>query len=543
MNHRKTTSAAVARPAEDVFDWITTPAHWPKFSPVTLAVDTAEPERPLRAGDRVIEDIQVRAWREQLDWNVETLERPHRCVLVAGDARVEYTLTGDGQATLLTRDITIPVRIAEDLLGFGHAFDQAADVAQLTIVSMLENPWLHGPRPDCASESFLHEADPLGDEAIASLIPPSGDLTPLEQFLANLYRGDPPPDGLPEAMQRFLATTATLPAWACAPMIDAASKVFLDWGVLAVGAHICASLPETYTMPRTAKLLDLTQQLDKDPVHAERRLWFTVRMCFDVLEEHGLRPNGAGIVAVQRLRLIHAMVRMFVQRRLESPHRLAALSSDGLWDAGNGLPINQIELLYTLMTFSHVVLRSFDIWKCELTPYEHESYIHTWNVAAFLLGIRPELLPRDAADARRTFETLKARFGAATPQAERLGRALISFWESLFPEIIRGDAVELMQSVVTSLLSPETAKINGLGDLPAFSPEGAARVREYLKVRDRLFVHAFEDAPLSRQIVALVVSLLIKKKTAPAETESGIFDIPDTLYARWAQPGHSIAGQ
>ncbi|HEX6095674.1 MAG TPA: oxygenase MpaB family protein [Thermoanaerobaculia bacterium] len=539
MIHRKTTSAAIARPIEDVFDWITTPAHWPRFSPVTLAIDTARPDRPLRAGERVSEQIRVRKWREQFDWTVETVERPYSCVLTAGEARIEYTLDGDAHATHLTRDITLPVRILEDLLGFARAFDAAADVAQQTIVSMLENPLLHGPRPDHTADAFLHEADPLADEAVASLVTPAGDTTPLEQFLGGLYRGEPPLEGLPEPMQRFLGSTDLLPPWACAPMLDAASKIFLDWGVLAVGAHLCASLPETYVIPRIAKLLDITQQLDKDPVHADRRLWFTVRMCFDVLNEHGLDGHGlgakgSGIVALQRLRLLHAMVRLFVQRRLEAPHRLAALSSGGLWDTENGQPISQLELLHTLMTFSHVVLRSFDVWQCGLTPYQHESYIHIWNVAGFLLGIRPELLPRSAADAARIFETIKERHAAPTPEGERLGRALIGFWESLFPEMVRAEAVELMQYVVSTLISPETAKINGLGDLPPFSPHAAECVRGYLKVRDRVFAHLFEDVPLSQQAVALVVSLLIRKKTASSEEQSGIFDIPDVLYARWA---------
>jgi ER-bound oxygenase mpaB/B'/Rubber oxygenase, catalytic domain/Polyketide cyclase / dehydrase and lipid transport len=536
MIHRKTTSAAIARPIEDVFDWITTPAHWSRFSPVTLAVEAADPDRPLRAGDRVAEQIRVRKWREQYDWTVETLERPHSCVLVAGDARVEYTLTGDEHATHLTRDITLPIRMVEDLLGFARAFDDGADVAQQTIVALLENPLLHGSRPDHTADAFLHEADPLADEAVASLITATGDTTPLEQFLTGLYRGEPPLDGLPEPMQRFLQSTDTLPPWACAPMLDAASKIFLDWGTLAVGAHLCASLPETYVIPRIAKLLDLTQQLDKDPVHADRRLWFTVRMCFDVLAEHGLEPKGSGIVAVQRLRLLHAMVRLFGQRRLDAPHRLAALSGGGLWDSENGLPISQLELLHTLMTFSHVVLRSFDVWQCGLTPYQHESYIHIWNVAGFLLGIRPELLPRSAADAERIFETVKQRYAAPTPQSQRLGRALIGFWESLFPEGVRGEGVELMQYVVSTLISPETAKINGLDDLPAFPPHAAECVRGYLKVRDRLFSHLFDDVPLSQQAVALVVSLLIRKKSDTSQTESGIFDIPDVLYARWSAP-------
>lgn len=536
MHHRKLTNATIARPPAEVFDWITTPANWPRCSPVTLSVDE---DHPLRAGDRVTEQMQVLGWREQLDWTVGVFERPNRCVLTAGDARVEYTLTGDGKTTQITRDFALPVTLFESVLGFGRAFDQAAEITMQTMVSMLENPWLRGPQVDVTSEALLHEADPLADEAVASLIPPSGDVGPLERFLASLYRGDPPPEGLPEPMQRFLASTHALPSWTCAPMLDAASKVFLDWGVLAVGAHIGASLPETYVLPRVAKLLDLTRQLDKDPTHADRRLWFTVRMCFDVLNENGLGPKGTGVVAIQRLRLLHAMVRLFVQRRLETPHRLAALSSSALWDSENGQPINQVELLHTLLTFSHVVLRSFDRWECELTPYQHESYIHIWNVAGALLGIRPELLPRNAQDAARMFEAIKQRYAAATPEAVRLGLALVGFWDSLFPAAVRSEANELMQYVVSTLLSPETATMNGFETLPAFSPHAAQKVGDYLKGCDRFFADAFEDVPASRRAVAMVISLLIRKASAPFQEQSGIWDIPDQLYERWKSVGQS----
>jgi hypothetical protein len=286
-------------------------------------------------------------------------------------------------------------------------------------------------------------------------------------------------------------------------------------------------------MPRTAKLLNLTRQLDRDPTHADRRLWFTVRMCFDVLNEGGLTASGRGVLALQRLRLLHSMVRMFVQRRLETPHRLSGLASGGLWDTENGQPINQLELLHTLMTFSHVVLRSFDVWKCGLTPYQHEAYIHIWNIAGAMLGIRPELLPRSAADAARMFEEIKGRYGAATPEAIKLGGALVDFWTGLFPEAARTEAMKLMQYVVSTLLSPETAKINGFDELPAFSREAADIVYGCVKVGDRICREAFADAPASREAAALIVSLLIRKFSDPYEQDSGMFDIPDMLYERW----------
>jgi hypothetical protein len=555
MMHRRVTSAVVAKPVGEVFAWMTTPGWLLQSSPVTLGLECSDPaarlDRPLRAGDVFREHVRIHSWRGHFDWTVETLDAPNRCVLTgvsSGEgivsrlsghvaARVELTCSGDAQQTRITREVSYHLGLAEaagDVLGFGKAVEEAAEVTLATMVSMLENPLLRGPRPDAASETWLQEADPLADDAVASLVSPSGDCSALERFIGGLYRGAPRSDDLPEPVRRFFDVTSTLPSWTCAPRLDAASGVFLDWGVLAVGAHICASLPETYVMPRVAKLLNLTRQLDADPTHADRRLWFTVRMCFDVLARNGLGPQGDGMLALQRLRLIHAMVRLFVQHRLVNPHRLAQLAStELLWDTKNGKPISQLELLHTLLTFSHVVIRALEILGAELTPYQREAYIHIWNVAGVQLGIRPELLPRDAADAERMFETIKARYAAATPEAAELGRALVWFWTGLFPGDVRDDGRRLMSFVISRVLSPETARMNGLDDLPDFSPAAAQAVKSSLVASGHLSANAFEDVPGAGQATALFISLLIRARTHSYEGRSGTFDIPQELYDRW----------
>jgi hypothetical protein len=232
---------------------------------------------------------------------------------------------------------------------------------------------------------------------------------------------------------------------------------------------------------------------------------------------------------------------LFTQHRLDTPHRLSGFTSEGLWDTENGQPISQLELLHTLLTFSHVVLRSFDIWNCGITPYQREAYIHIWNVAGAVLGIRPELLPRNAADAARMFEAIKSRYGAATPESARLGYSLTDFWTSLFPKAVRKDALELMQFVVSELISPETAKANGFDQLPSFSPTAAKRLTEFLTIKDRAFTDLFTDVPPLRQAATLVVALAIRAASSTYEEDSGVFDIPDMLYSRWmgvpATPG------
>jgi hypothetical protein len=551
MIHRKVTVATIARPIDEVYDWVTTPGYWPLFWTVTQWVECDDPWQRFRVGTGCREHANIGGWIGHFDWTCEVEERPHRCVITAvssGDTllsklpgsatgRIEYTLTSDGTSTQLTRDMSYPVHgiLAHlgDLAGFGRTLDAACETARTTMVSMLENPLLTGPRPDPTSESLLHEADPLADEAVASLVPASGDTTALMAFLTALHSGDPSTPVPEGPMRRFLEATVDLPAWACEPRLTAASEVFLEWGVLNFAAHVCASLPETYYFPRTAKLLDMTRQLDANATHVDRRLWFTLRMVFDIFAEGAWAPGGRARLALQRLRLLHALVRLFATHKLESPHRLSGLSSTGIWDTENGQPISQLELLHTLLTFSHVTVRSFNAFGCNLTPYQREAYIHTWNVAGALLGIRPELLPRDSADAALMFEAIKQRYGAATPESARLGTALTEFWTNAMPPLVRAEALPMMQYVVSTLISKETAAANGLDHLPAF-PEAAMHAIERVEgISTRLLSHVFGNVPDARRAAATLVSLLVRRRTDVAEGESGAFDIPEHLYDRW----------
>ena len=56
-------------------------------------------------------------------------------------------------------------------------------------------------------------------------------------------------------------------------------------------------------------------------------------------------------------------------------------------------------MVYTLMTFSHVVLRSVELLGIVPDRQKFEDYIYAWNVAGRLLGVRPELLPANRVEA------------------------------------------------------------------------------------------------------------------------------------------------
>jgi len=552
MEHKKVTVATIARPIDEVYNWVTTPGYWPLFWTVTRWIETSEPWRPFRVGDTCREHTKIGGWVGHFDWTCELAEPPHRCVITAvsaGDTllsrlpgsakgRIDYTLTGDATSATMTREMTYPVEgiLAHigDLAGFGRTLDAACDTARVVMVSMLENPLLRGPRPDSTSDAWLHEADPLADEAVASLVSASGDTSALERLLVGLHNGDQTVRDVNDGpLKRLFDATNELPTWACQPRMQSASEVFLEWGLLNFAAHVCASLPETYVLPRTAKLLDMTRQLDQDAAHVDRRLWFTLRMVFDVFARGSWEPSGRARLAIERLRLLHAMVRLFVTHRLQAPHRLSALASSGLWDIENGQPISQLELLHTLLTFSHVTVRSFNAFGCNLTPFQREAYIHTWNVAGAMLGIRPELLPRDSADAALMFEAIKKRYGQSTPESRRLGLALTNFWLDALPPFARPHGLPLMQYVVSALISRDTAEATGLDQLPEYPKAAMDAVERVEGVATRLLSHAFGDVPDARRVAAMLVSLLVRRHSDVSEQQSGAFDIPDELYERW----------
>jgi hypothetical protein len=89
------TSIDIGRSAEEVFDFVTTPALWHTWHPATASVSEV-PSRPLKVGETVVEHIRVGPRRFDARWVVVTCD-PFRewmieAVSVEGSARLRYRL-------------------------------------------------------------------------------------------------------------------------------------------------------------------------------------------------------------------------------------------------------------------------------------------------------------------------------------------------------------------------------------------------------------------------------------------------------------------
>jgi uncharacterized protein YndB with AHSA1/START domain len=98
----------IARDPDLVFDYVTTPANWPKWHPSSLGV-TGATDHPLELGEQVTEDFLVAGHRGRAVWTVVEREAPERWV-IAGDVNgrkagaITYTLTPSGAGTRFDRE-------------------------------------------------------------------------------------------------------------------------------------------------------------------------------------------------------------------------------------------------------------------------------------------------------------------------------------------------------------------------------------------------------------------------------------------------------
>ncbi|KQQ91858.1 oxygenase MpaB family protein [Massilia sp. Leaf139] len=314
-------------------------------------------------------------------------------------------------------------------------------------------------------------ADPLADLAISRILGAWRDGTPsvtrweavalVERALAGWdsngalasWRADAAtPAPIAAALEDYVRAARQLPAWLDAGKIGCAEGVFAEAGMLAPTLLACAILPE------------LDAAVDPLAQPADERLRAAASLLFAALLPGGLlEPGGAGLAQLLRLRLTHALIRHLVVRgnpaealahgaavpalRPEGDERYRTLFARG-WDVrANGLPRNQEELAYWLLTWQHVFPHGLRRLGAPLARQEAGAWLHAWNVIGYLLGIEEALLTASAKEAAASFARMQqvARAGAEARYAgpARKGTAP-AFGKAIDPRPAMGAALERM---------------------------------------------------------------------------------------------------
>jgi ER-bound oxygenase mpaB/B'/Rubber oxygenase, catalytic domain len=107
------------------------------------------------------------------------------------------------------------------------------------------------------------------------------------------------------------------------------------------------------------------------------------------------------------------------------------------WDIDRvGLPCNQDELAYTLLTFNYVFLQGLRRLGLGLDAADERAYMHAWNVLGHVLGIERALMTESMEDAAQRFADAQARGRAQVRKADprpALAAALVATMRRYMP--------------------------------------------------------------------------------------------------------------
>jgi hypothetical protein len=272
---------------------------------------------------------------------------------------------------------------------------------------------------DAFLDSLRAQADPPADDIIAGLFTGTQDAS--AAFRALVVQQDEAAD---PALQAFLSAQPGPPAWVDPGLVAAGQECFARWGSHVFTALYAAALPSAYACRRGVQVLGLTARLETD---TKRRLNETAQFHLDVMEDGGLEPGRRGYADVRHVRLMHAAVRWLIQNdpRVE-------------WDPAWGTPINQEDLLETLLTFTEIVFEVFDRTGIVYSEDDANAYLHAWSLIGHYLGIREDVLPLTRAQTTILMPIVRRRQFGPSASGRTLMAALLEQGDRLAPPGLRG---------------------------------------------------------------------------------------------------------
>lgn len=299
-------------------------------------------------------------------------------------------------------------------------------------------------------------ADPLADEAVAALYEDGRRLRLADDLLALVRAGASTRE---PALVRFVEETHAPDVAIHRDVARPGRDAILRHAPVAFLALLTGSLIESFAVGAGAEVLVRTGRLTRDTA---RRVHETASLVRDIVlpDDHNpaLAPGGRAHETLLRVRLLHAVVRRFIRA---SPS----------WDSGrHGEPVNQADMLHTLLTFSCVLADGIERLGGALTDEEKESWCQTWRAAGALLGVeRPSLFSSWREE--RLLHALVRRTYRPDEGSRLLTEAVLGAFAGQAPFFLPRAALE---SISRRLVGDDLADALGLTRSPRWAVVGPA---------------------------------------------------------------------
>ena len=364
---------------------------------------------------------------------------------------------------------------------------------------------------DAVLDAARTRGDALADATVAAIFA-SGQTDAVSNLVATLMRNDQAaPAALPAVVQDYLAQTSNVAAHH-PDTVARGQRLFADHGPEILMLLCCYSLPSSYAARKGVQVLHRTAYLAKRPT---RRLFETAQMIVDVLSTGGLDPGGRGVRTAQKVRLMHAAIRHLILTDTQAPWPLTEL----------GTPINQEDLLGTLMTFTWLILDGLRRQRIAISPEDEAAYLETWLSVGELMGVEPALLPSTVAEAKALTDIIERRQVAPSPEGREMMAALLGMMSDNVPDGFR----TLPSSMLREFLPAEVATFLSVPDHDL--------ERELLALAQRLVhpLEVFADGEARRHALVRAFSLHLLRGMMGVELngQRARFALPDTLTQAW----------
>jgi hypothetical protein len=315
---------------------------------------------------------------------------------------------------------------------------------------------------DAFLDTMSRQGDPLADDFLTRIIR-DNEMANIRKIFAEMDSNNvtPPATTFPE-LSEFFAATNDLPPNVDLQRISRGEKVFQENAFTGALVLLTKSLPEGYAAPNLAIILNLSGNLR---THPYKRLLATLQTVVNVSTFHGFQNGGRAVITAQKLRLLHAGIRHLTRRYRPD------------FEPRYGIPVNQEDMLGTVMGFSYLVIEGMRTLKAGLTTQEEEDFLYLWRVFAQMMGIHPpdkpesfEFIPDNVEDAKAFYEAYRRRHYVAAdknPDGVTLGHANLKMLKHFVPRILRLFGfgalprlymLELMGSKQCSLISIRQAR-------------------------------------------------------------------------------------
>ncbi|TNY36943.1 oxygenase MpaB family protein [Thermomonospora catenispora] len=291
----------------------------------------------------------------------------------------------------------------------------AAGALGIATPAQAKPQWTWSPKGSVAGSGT--GADPRGvwdeeaDPIVASIIE-SGQVHKVNELLRQWTKnGQRLPDGLPSDLRDFIEHARQMPSWADEDKLATAFHFNEKRGLYLGVTYGFASGMMSTVIPREARAVyyswggsDMRDRITK-----------TAKLGYDIGTEHAYEPHGEMIVTCVKTRLAHAGVRHLLP---QSAHWTKVADEE--------IPISQADMMVTWHSLPTTVMRQLRTWKVPIPDEESEAFLHSWQVAAHMLGIKDEYIPVSWEQAEAQAEQVLDPILGPTPEGIKLADILLN---------------------------------------------------------------------------------------------------------------------